>query len=247
MYEKPILSTQSALFLDFDGTLVDLAEEPCSIQVPAFLWQLLNDLNEQLSGSLAIISGRQIEVLDHFLKPLKIATAGVHGLERRCSRGLIHGIQYPKYDFLFKACIKLIEAFPCLFLEQKIMSLALHFRKAPELEKLCIDVFENAIKNKPEFILISGKYVIEVMPSGFSKGTAILDYMKEKPFIGRTPVFIGDDLTDETGFEAVHRCNGISIKVGSGQTNAQHRLNNVAEVHKWLLLNSDFLKMKERK
>lgn len=240
MHAKTYLSAKSSLFLDFDGTLVDLAETPESIKVQPFLVNLLETLNERLDGALAIISGRQIETLDRFLNPLKISIAGIHGLERRSAQGLIKKFKYPKYDFLLDSCNKLIEDNPSLILEEKKMSLALHFRKAPNLESKCRHVFETAIKNKPEFTLVLGKYVVEVMPSGFSKGSAILDYMREKPFIGRTPIFIGDDLTDESGFEAVLSHGGTAIKVGSGPTNATYRFSNVTEVHKWLLSNSNF-------
>lgn len=240
MHTQPRLNAQSCLFLDFDGTLVDLAETPESIKVPPFLGKLLGTLNERLDGALAIVSGRQIETFDRYLNPLKIAMAGIHGLERRNAQGLIKQFKHPEYDFLLDTCKQLVKANPDLILEQKKMSLALHFRKAPDLEKTCRHAFEIAIKNKPEFTLVLGKYVVEVMPSGFSKGAAILDYMKEKPFMGRTPIFIGDDLTDESGFEAVLSHGGTAIKVGSGPTNANYRFSNVNEVHEWLLVNRDF-------
>jgi len=245
MHSKPVINSKSSLFLDFDGTLVPLSETPHSIHVPSFLVKLLADLHENLSGALAIVSGRQIKTLDYFLSPLKLPSAGVHGLQRRNAYGLIKEFNAPNYDSLLIECNKLMKIYPNLLLERKKISVALHYRRVPELEKLCIYTFQQAIRNRSELTLLLGKFVVEIIPKGFTKGTAILEYMQEPPFKGRVPIFVGDDITDESGFEAVHSYGGDAVKVGNSPTKAHHRFNSVDEIHQWLVFNCDSLNNKE--
>jgi trehalose 6-phosphate phosphatase len=127
---------------------------------------------------------------------------------------------------------------PGLRLEDKGVTLALHYRRAPRLagyvHRAVRALLADAIRQGAALQLITGKLVVEVMPDGRDKGTAILEYLEEPPFAGRRPVFIGDDRTDEYGFVAVRRHRGWAVKVGSGPTRAQYRLPDVAAVRRWL-------------
>jgi trehalose 6-phosphate phosphatase len=108
--------------------------------------------------------------------------------------------------------------------EHKRSSLALHYRQAPELEELCLRAMQEAVQSTPGLTLLRGKMVVEAKPGGASKGRAIEDFLQEAPFTGRTPLFIGDDVTDEVGFSTVQRLGGLGIKVGEGTTVAWQRL-----------------------
>ncbi|HYE39233.1 MAG TPA: trehalose-phosphatase [Ramlibacter sp.] len=219
-----ILHPSCALFLDFDGTLVDLAPQPHAVHVPEPLIVLLRDLHRYLHGALAVISGRPIAQLDTFLAPLQVAVAGVHGAERRGGDGRLHLLDTQPLDRVEHAARQLAQQHPRLVVETKRGSLALHYRQAPELEPLCLEVMEKAVAASPGVSLLRGKMVAEAKPSGASKGHAIEDFLREPPFAGRVPVFIGDDLTDEAGFSTVQRLGGIGIKVGEGATAAARRL-----------------------
>jgi trehalose 6-phosphate phosphatase len=171
-----------------------------------------------------VISGRPIAQLDAFLEPLRIPVAGVHGAERRDADGRVHLLDTHPLDHVEHAARQLAKAHPGLLVENKRGSLALHYRQAPELEKLCLDTMEKAVAESPGVALLRGKMVAEAKPGGASKGRAIEDFLGEPPFAGRTPVFIGDDVTDEAGFSTVQRLGGIGIKVGEGATAATRRL-----------------------
>lgn len=243
------ISSEIALFLDFDGTLVALAETPDAIEVPVQLITLLADLQGLLQGALAIVSGRQLEVLDRFLTPLRLPVASEHGLLRRDGGGSLHERPFPeyaKYGFVLDACNCLAKNHPTLLLERKYRTVALHYRQAPELEALCRDTLGRLLQDQPQFELLQGKSVIEVIPAHASKGQAIADFLREPPFFGRLPVFAGDDTTDESGFGAVQSRGGIAIKVGPGPSAAAHRLSNTQAVHEWLAATRDRLVTKSR-
>lgn len=219
-----ILHPTCALFLDFDGTMVEIAPQPHAVEVPQPLILLLQDVHRYLHGAVAVISGRPIAQLDAFLQPLKMAAAGVHGAERRGADGRLHLLHTHPLDHVEEAACELAAQHPGLIVENKRGSLALHYRMAPELEALCVKTMEDAVAESPGLTLLRGKMVIEAKPGGASKGRAIEDFLEEAPFAGRKPVFIGDDVTDEAGFSTVQRLGGVGIKVGEGRSVALRRL-----------------------
>jgi len=223
-----------ALFLDFDGTLVALAAQPELVQVPHGLTATLATLHRQLDGALALVSGRRLLDLDNFLAPLLLPVAGEHGAQRRTADGLLVSAPPADLAHVLQAAENLVARHPALKLERKNLALSLHYRQAPELEGVCLQVMRDALARSTGLDLMQGKCVIDLKPAGFSKGTAIAFFMSEAPFSGRTPVFAGDDVTDEAGFEAVQRLGGHAIKVGPGPTLAQHRCASVDALGAWL-------------
>ena len=219
-----IICPSSALFLDFDGTLVDLAPQPEAVTVPPELVGLLGVLSAYLGGALALISGRPIVQIDKFLHPLRIPVAGVHGAERRSFDGGLTLAHTHPLEHVEEVAAALAARHPALRVESKRGSLALHYRQAPELELLCLEAMRAAVERSPGLALLRGKMVVEAKPGGASKGYAIEAYLHEPPFVGRSPVFIGDDATDEVGFATVQRLHGLGIKVGEGPTVAWQRL-----------------------
>jgi trehalose 6-phosphate phosphatase len=232
----PTPSTLWAYFLDVDGTLLDLAENPNAIHVDQALLQLLDRLH-RASGAVALISGRAISDLDRRIATPRLPRAGQHGLERRDAAGRLwlHATPPEAKERIRKALTPLLESHPGLLLEDKGLTLALHYRQEPELEGLVNELMARLIaESDGALVMQKGKCVAEAKPANFDKGTAIEEYLSEAPFKGRTPVFIGDDLNDEHGFAAINRLGGISVKVGEGDSCATYRLPNVAAVRNWL-------------
>lgn len=219
-----LLHNSTALFLDFDGTLVDIADQPDEVQVPAGLVDTLGSIKDYLGGALAIVSGRPIRQVDDFLRPLRLAAAGVHGTERRSAGGEMTLLSTHPLDAVEHAARELASHHAGLLVEGKRGSIALHYRQAPELEALCLEEMQAAVQASPGVTLLHGKMVVEAKPSGASKGGAIEDFMREPPFAGRTPLFVGDDITDEVGFSCVQRMDGLGVKVGEGPTVAWQRI-----------------------
>ena len=219
-----LLCPSCALFLDFDGTLVDIAPQPEEVVVPSSLVATLSALQEYLGGALAVISGRPISQIDSFLAPLRLPAAGVHGTERRGPDGEITLLSTHPLQQVEDAAQALALQYPALRVENKRGSIALHYRQAPELEALCLDAMQSAVEQSPGLTLLHGKMVVEAKPGGASKGHAIEAFLREAPFAGRTPLFVGDDITDEVGFATVQNLGGLGIKVGAGSTTAWQRL-----------------------
>lgn len=238
-----------ALFLDFDGTLVEIVEHPDLVAIDGRTKEALSTVSGCLSSALAIVTGREIEVIDKFLAPLKLPVAGIHGLMRRDAAGHIPQPPEKLAHFVDKVAERLkpfSQSEAGLVLEIKASSVALHYRARPELERLCLEVCEAAIVDFSDVELKRGKMVFEIKPDIANKGTAILDYMKEAPFMGRTPWFAGDDVTDEDAFKVVNDLGGVTIKVGPGDTVAKYRASDTAEFVKWLAEAADKLGSKER-
>jgi trehalose 6-phosphate phosphatase len=229
-----ILYPSCALFLDFDGTMVDLAPQPSAVHVPQPLITALRELHGYLHGAVAVISGRPILQIDAFLRPLQLPVAGVHGAERRGDDGEVHLLHTHPLDHVEEAACALAAEHPGLLVENKRGSLALHYRQRPELEALCLRTMQEAVDESPGLTLLRGKMVAEAKPGGASKGRAIEDFLAEAPFTGRTPVFIGDDLTDEVGFSTVQRLGGIGVKVGEGPSVAWRRVPDPAALRREL-------------
>ena len=234
MQAPPLPGPDSALFLDFDGTLVALAETPEAIEVAPGLVALLDALHHRLDGALAVVSGRQIDALDRFLAPLRLPAAGEHGVQRRDAAGRMQEQRAPELRAVLDAANALAGAHAGLLVERKHAAVALHYRQAPELEALCLDTMARAILDQPQLELLHGKCVVEIKPAGINKGLAIDIFMREAPFAGRRAVFVGDDTTDEAGFAAVQRRGGVAVKVGAGPSQALHRLASPQAVREWL-------------
>lgn len=235
----PDLRIPRALFLDVDGTLLEIAPAPDRVVVPARLRQLLADVAETMGGALALVSGRPIAQLDALFRPGIVSCAGLHGLERRDARGVMHRPTISD-DRLARArgfLAAIVEVNPGLLLENKHSTLALHYRQAPKLEGIARRVVEQALETLgADYCLLEGKMVFELKPDGFSKSTAIAAFLRELPFEGRRPIFVGDDRTDEAGLSYVRNLGGLAIHVGPEQatSHAQWRLADVPAVHAWL-------------
>jgi trehalose 6-phosphate phosphatase len=227
----PLLDADaSALFLDFDGTLVELAPEPDAIVIPPELVPLLAALRDRLGGALAVVSGRAVGAIDTFLHPLDLPVAGVHGSERRAADGKLVLLPTPSLDTVEQAAARLLEQHPALAVEPKRGAVALHYRQAPQLEDLCRRTMEAAVAASPGVTLLAGKMVFEAKSALANKGKALGAFLEEAPFAGRKPVFLGDDTTDEPGFQVAQKLGGTGIKVGPGETLAQHRIAGPAAV-----------------
>jgi trehalose 6-phosphate phosphatase len=226
-----------AYFLDVDGTLLDLADTPGAIQVDAALLELIARLYQASDGAVALVSGRALTDLDARLGVLRLPMAGQHGLERRDTAGRLwlHAPPPEAKSAIKAALAPVLERHPGLLVEDKGLTLALHYRRAPMLAGYVHRLMAQLAAEADGVLeLQKGKRVCELKPAGIDKGTAIAEYLAEAPFRGRRPVFIGDDVNDEHGFAEINRFGGISIKVGSGRTGARYRLPNVAAVRRWL-------------
>ena len=234
----PPLRAACALFLDIDGTLLDIAPTPERVRVDPRLAALLPAVATLLSGAVALVTGRAIRDTDRMFGELVLPVAGQHGCERRDAEGTLH-LHAPNPATLTRLR-RLIAEFAArhegLSLEDKGSTLALHYRAAPHLASHVHQVMRAQFEFAREegFRLQPGKRLLEVRPEGRDKGTAIRDFMLERPFRGRLPVFVGDDRTDEHGFAVVRSMHGIAVKVGPGKTIANHRLDDVAAVRRWL-------------
>jgi trehalose 6-phosphate phosphatase len=232
----PSLRRDQALFLDFDGTLVEIAPAPNQVQVPAELPHLLDELADRLDGAVAVVSGRSLDELAHMLAPFASGIAGNHGLERRYGDGNVtRCLTHPELDRFRPLVADFATRHDGVLLEDKGGSLALHYRLAPSLAAGCHTLVRRAAQaSNGALVAVAGKMVIELMPRSGGKGRAIADFLADAPFRGRLPVFVGDDTTDEDGFAVVNRLGGVSVHVGDGATIARHCLATVGEVLAWL-------------
>lgn len=234
---RPHATDSWAFFLDVDGTLFEHADRPDGVRADPVVVQLLAGLRAGAGGALALISGRPVAYIDALFDPLRVPAAGLHGVERRDALGKLHCNVLPEIP-LRRAAARLAEfaaRHAGLIFEDKGLGLALHFRKAPHLEQAANGIAATVTAELGDgFELQHGKMVIEIKPGGRDKGAAIEDFMREPPFPGRTPVFVGDDLTDEYGFSVVNRLGGHAIKVGAGETVARWRLADASAVRDWL-------------
>ena len=234
----PPLTADVALFLDFDGTLVDLAATPNAIKVAPGLGELMAKVAWHLNGAVAIITGRPIEIIDKHLSGSVRAVAGIHGAERRTSLGHVIQSEFPTamLDPAREAMSAFCRKNRGMRAEDKGVSIALHFRGAPDLgleARRIVD--ECAAGSHGQLERLDGNMVVELKPAIVRKANAMSAYMNEPPFAGRRPVFVGDDLTDESAFVAVSQTNGYGVIVGARTpTAATTRLPSVAAVHSWL-------------
>jgi trehalose 6-phosphate phosphatase len=236
-----------AYFLDVDGTLIEIAERPDAVRVPGELIRLLDRLRLVTGGACALVSGRSIAALDGLFAPVRMAASGLHGVEWRGGDGVVHYAAATdpasaEAETLDRALASarmsldaLVRRYPALGLEDKGVTLALHYRAAPELEPEVLAATGAIVAARPELVAQPGKMVVELQPAGVDKGRAVNRFMAMPPFHGRRPVFVGDDLTDEHGFAAVNALDGISVCVGDRVPSAAtYRLRSVGEALDWL-------------
>lgn len=229
---------RTTLLLDVDGTLLDIAATPACVVVPEDLRRILRRLLELSGGAVAFVSGRTIESLDRLFTPLYAPAVGGHGGEIRISP------QGPKLQWhpavlteaLRRQLHLLARIDPHVLVEDKSLSIALHYRGAIQqaafLKKEVAAVLSREPSEEVEILL--GKEVIEVKPKRFSKGSAVTELMTHPPFAGRTPLFIGDDTTDESVFAILPELAGLGYSVGKTVEGVQGTFRSPEHVRSWL-------------
>lgn len=229
------LAPQTALFLDFDGTLVEIADHPDHVVIVRSLPGLIQTLSQRLEGRLALVSGRSLSAIEALLGPIDVAMAGSHGGEfRPAGGGEVHPLADPIPADVVAQLSRFAEANGGLLVEAKPFSVAVHYRSHPlALEDLltCAEgiASERGLKVK------HGKKVVELVMPGSDKGSAVACFMARAEFAGTVPLFVGDDVTDEDAFHAVSRFGGNGVLVGAMRpTAARSWLKDVAAVHQWL-------------
>ncbi len=236
-FDLPSPRPDWCLFLDFDGTLVEIADSPQAVRAERHLAGTLTAISDCLDGALAIVSGRPVAEIDRHLDHDGFPAAGLHGLEiRRCGGHPISRIEVaPPAAGIREALAAFADAQPGVVLENKDIALALHYRARPELADACADAVRKAIEGHGNLHVLNGKMVIEVKPAAADKGRAVHRFMEDAPFRGRVPVFVGDDVTDEDGFRAAHALGGFGIMIGDGDTAAHWRIGSVSAFLNWLV------------
>jgi trehalose 6-phosphate phosphatase len=210
----PIALDRAALFLDFDGTLVEIAPRPEAVVIPPALPGLLRRVAARLEGALAIVSGRPLAELESFL-PVPLAMAGEHGAALRLApeaRPERVTLPEPPPDWR-RRTEALAAGFPGALVEPKAHGFVLHFRQAPEAGEPGRALLDALLADAAEFVLMPAHMAWEVKPRAVSKASAVERLMAAPPFAGRIPVFIGDDVTDEAGMEAARRFGGQGLRL----------------------------------
>ena len=208
-------SIKYALFLDVDGTLLDIAVTPDAVVVPAELAPLLGRLSERLEGALAVITGRRLKDIDTLLAPERIVGAGIHGAELRTAPGgAIKPVAAPIPDALVAELMGMAQGWSGVFVELKGPGLAIHYRQAPALEAEIEAALRSHLKpHTKELVVLPGKKLFEVVPAGYSKGKVLTTLAALPSFRGRVPIMIGDDVGDEPAFAAAEQMGGHALKV----------------------------------
>ncbi|HET7266679.1 MAG TPA: trehalose-phosphatase [Oleiagrimonas sp.] len=227
-----------ALFLDVDGTLAGFRDDPDDVRVPASLKATLAALHAVSGGAVALVSGRHLRDLDRLLGPPLVAASGLHGLQRRRADGSRDDIApaSDQADILHRHVDALAARMPRLGVEDKGVCMTLHYRATPALEQAVTDAARAISDQLDGYETQPGNCSIDIKPAGIDKGRAVTAFADESPFAGRTPVYVGDDLTDEHAFAAVNVRAGISIRVGDREpTQARFGLRDPRAVEAWLL------------
>lgn len=228
---------QCALLFDIDGTLIDLAPTPDGVHVPSVLKDMLEELYERTGGALALVSGRSLSDIDAIFHPLKMPAIGGHGAEFRLDRGgpaIAADLRLePQLKKRFGAIADLDSG---IIVEDKGYSLALHYRLAPSCQGAIYKALAAIRADLPAapIEVLTGKCVVEIKPSGFSKATAVRQLMTRIPYEGRHPVFIGDDVTDDTVFAIMPDLAGTAFSVGRRVVGLQGHFAAPADVRAWL-------------
>jgi trehalose 6-phosphate phosphatase len=207
--------TNCAIFLDLDGTLIDIADTPDGVVVPTELVPLLTRLFVGLHGAIAIITGRPVSDVDRFLAPLRLVVAGVHGAElRTLPDGELHLTAGPLDSSIVDAVQELGGIAQGVIIEPKVCSIAVHYRRAPRAKARIEAALRRIVECRPgHLVLCPGRRVIEVVPKHISKGAALDALLRLPEFRGRRPVMIGDDVSDQSAFAAAIRLRGRGLRV----------------------------------
>ena len=234
--EAPVLELSgAALFLDLDGTLAPIVSRPDQVVPDTRRTSILERLRRGLDGRLAVVSGRTLADLDRILEHRVAALAGVHGLTRRTGSGELRTSSvHPGHDQAVAALTAFAAPLHGVLVEDKGLSIALHYRQAPEIAEAAIREAER-VARLTGLTLQPGRMVMELRPPGPTKGDSVKAFMAEPPFAGARPIFLGDDFTDEDGFEAADRLGGFGVLVGPPRTTAaRFRLDDVEAALVWL-------------
>lgn len=226
-----------ALYLDIDGTLLDVALTPSSVHIPPQLAGLLTSLAAALDGALAIVTGRRIEDADGLLAPFRSTAAGVHGAQmRRDAHEEITRLSPGLDEEIVTRIGHIVERIPGIMLENKGAGVTLHYRRAPERKPDLLQALNELLPHHGErFTICGGRKVVEVLPVGYSKGRALRHLAELAPFAGRTPVMIGDDVSDESAFAAARDLRGYGFKVaGENFSSEEAQFGSPREVLAWL-------------
>jgi len=232
---------RSALLLDIDGTLLDIAENPDAVSVPAELHDVLARLHTGFEGAVALISGRSVSRIDVLFPGLPVPVVGCHGAEMRLSAesGITQRVP-PLPARLRRRLARLAEAHGGLFFEDKLYAMAVHYRAAPGLAPLlATEIAAICAEERADIDILHGKHVFEVKPKGIDKGGAVRALLAIAPFRDRHPIFVGDDVTDEAAFAVLGEYSGIGISVGSERAGATFVFASPQDVRRWLLSLSD--------
>jgi trehalose 6-phosphate phosphatase len=233
----PIDIAEVAILLDVDGTILDVAATPQSVVVPASLVRTLAELHARTDGALALVSGRLIENLDDLFAPLKLPCVGGHGVESRISEGA--PIQRRRVELsppLKTQVTAAVTVDPRIIIEDKGSSLAVHYRLTPELGPLVKNKIAAILDRTPgeRLEMLCGKAVIEIKPPSFNKGVAVCELMKSAPFAQRIPLFVGDDVTDESVFAVMPALGGFGYSVGREAAGVAGIFGGPQDVRDWL-------------
>jgi len=231
----PAVTANTALYLDIDGTLLDLARTPDRVKVPRELLRALEKLTHHLSGALAFVSGRSLESIDKLFAPFRPAAIGTHGGEIRGVDGSVARCQ-PLPEKVVEVFTGLAENIPGLLLEDKRSAVALHYRLAPEARPVLMSAMEKHARlfESGKVHILYGKAVIEARAQGVDKGSAVAELAKQEPFLGRTILFGGDDTTDLDVFRMLPQLGGAGFSVGQQFPGADYIFESPLAVRRWL-------------
>jgi trehalose 6-phosphate phosphatase len=230
---------ECAILLDVDGTILDLAPTPPEVWVPPTLRHAMARLTERTGGALALVSGRSLSDLDLLFSPLQLPAIGGHGAEFRPHIGgkLDYRQPVPLGAALKRRFARVAEIGPGILIEDKGYAIGLHYRLAPDLEEEVNEAVARACAEDPAapIEILRGKFVLEIKQVGFNKGTGVRELMRYPPFIGRHPIFIGDDVTDESVFEIMAEFDGLAFSVGRKVAGVNGHFEKPEAVRGWLV------------
>jgi trehalose 6-phosphate phosphatase len=227
---------RATLLLDIDGTLLDIAPTPESVTVPRQLTETIETLFERTSGAIAFVSGRRIDAIDRLFAPLKLPSVGCHGAEFRADAGGEVDGAACLSESIKQRIVEIAGIAPGICVEDKVHTLALHFRRAPEAGSAVLRALleQRSALIAADLQLLSGKAVIEIKPRWFNKGTGVSRLMRHPPFAGRIPVFLGDDTTDLDVFRVLPEYDGLGYAVGRNLQGAVYTFKSPRDVRDWL-------------